>query len=152
MGSLQNSKVIYIHNSLGFDKSCEELSWNHRTSHFIVQKKTELQSELYRIIAVWIGREVKVRFHHMLMLSAKCARIPCRRKTKLRMKKRFVESFLDPIIPLTHKWNNSQTPKSQSENPSIRKENLTMELHRLCFDRDRNFKGRRSDCWYWRNG
>ena len=111
MGSLQNSKVIYIHNSLGFEKSCEELSWNHRNSHFIVQKQTELQSELNRIIAVWIGREVVVRFHQMLMQSAKCARLPCRRKTKLRMKKRFVESFLDPIIPPTHKWNNSQTPK-----------------------------------------
>ena len=25
-------KVIYTDNSLGFGKSCEELSWNHRTS------------------------------------------------------------------------------------------------------------------------
>ena len=41
-----------------------------------------------RIIAVWIGREVVNRFHQMLMISAKCARIPCRRKTKLRMKKK----------------------------------------------------------------
>ena len=28
----EKPKVIYIHNSSEFGKSCEELSWNHRTS------------------------------------------------------------------------------------------------------------------------
>ena len=132
--------VKNYHGIIGLLTSSFRNKQNYRASYTKSKRRN-----VSRIIAVWIGREVVVRFHQMLMLSAKCARIPCRRKTKLRMKKRFVESFLDPIIPPTHKWNNSQTPKSQSENPSIRKENLTMNLHRLCFDRDRNFKGRRSD-------
>ena len=40
-----------------------------------------------RIIAVWIGRKVVVRFHQMLMLSAKCARTHSRRKNNSVWKK-----------------------------------------------------------------
>ena len=46
-GPSQKPKVIYTDNSLEFGKSCEALSWNHRTSTPHRSETTKLQNELY---------------------------------------------------------------------------------------------------------
>ena len=64
-------------------KNCHGIIGLLTSSHICSASYTKgKRRNVSRIIAVWIERKVKVRFHQMLMLSAKCARIPCRRKKK----------------------------------------------------------------------
>ena len=57
-----------------------------------------------------------------------------------------VNQSKDQLFHVTRKWNISQTPRDKSKNPSIRKESITRNFHRLCFDRGVNLEGRHTDC------
>ena len=64
---------------------------------------------------------------------------------KLFMNENLEESFKGPIIPFGALV--SQLPRErQTENSSTRKEGITRNLPRICFDRGVNLEMRHSDC------
>ena len=99
-------KVIYIDNSFDLGKSCEDLSWNHRTStphrsetNGIAGRTVRKIKEGTSALLLQSGSVAKMVgcFYGMLLLSAKCPRLPCRRETPY--ERRFGEPFKGPIIP-----------------------------------------------------
>ena len=100
----QKPTHIYMGISLEFGKSCEELTWNHRTSTPYRSETNGMQNELYvecisRIIAIWIEWKMLVRFYAKLLLSAKCPRSRGRRERETQLefinseRKYYKESF-----------------------------------------------------------
>ena len=88
----QKPKVIYSVKSLEFGKSCEELSWNHRTSTPHRSETNGIAERAVRSVkegtsAVLLqsrfDEKVVVRFHGMLLLSSECPRSPDRRENTM---------------------------------------------------------------------
>ena len=150
----QKPKVIYTDNSLEFGKSCEDLSWNHRTS-------TPYRSETNGI-AERAVRRVKEGTSAVLLQSGHDGKwwsdpLECccylrnvqdlLADGKTPYERRFGESFKGPIIPFgaaVEYLPNSERDKSK--NPSIREESMIRNLSGLCFNRGRNMEGRHFDC------
>ena len=88
----QKPKVIYTDNSLEFGKSCEHLSWNHRTS-------TPHRFETNGIAESAVRRDkMRVPFASLMdICHLKNARPPGRRENTF--ERRFGEPLKGPIIP-----------------------------------------------------
>ena len=155
--SSQKAKVIFTDNSLEFGISFEELSWNHRTS-------TPYRSETNGLAERAVRRVKEGTSVELLQfgLDDKCWSDSMKCHCVLRNVQDLVS---DGKTPYERRFGESKktnysiwctagiSPKlreRQSENSSIRKENITRKLSRLCFDRGVNLERRHSDCWYWR--
>ena len=85
-------KVIYTDNSLEFGKSCEELSWNHRTSTLYRSETNGIAERAFRrvkeetsavLLHSRLDDKMVVGFYGMLLLSAKGPRPPDRRENSV---------------------------------------------------------------------
>ena len=136
-------KVICTDNSLKFDKTYEDLSWNHCTStpHRSACRKSSAQSErkhMCSIVAIRSGWKLVGRFLGMQNLSSKHSRW------------RFGEPFKGPIVPFgSLVWVFPCNCERSVKNRSIWKENLTCIDPRIRIVRGRNLEGWRTDRRPW---
>ena len=147
MKLLQKQKVVYFDTLLEFDNFWKIImkssdihaseignKRNYRTSCMKSQR-----NNISRVIAVWFGRKVIIKFHAIQMLSATCPRSTDRWKKKNPYEERFGESFMRPIIildillsraRLDHIWPDAWTRKSlkevRSKNDQSRNQNSKM--------------------------
>ena len=98
-------KVFFSDNSLEYGKSCEDLSWDHRTStphrsetNGIAEKgrKTSERRYFSNVATIKIGWKVVGWFYGMLLLSAKCPRPLGKQENPY--ERRFGEPIKGPII------------------------------------------------------
>ena len=130
----QKPKVIYTANSLEFGKSCEDLSWNHRTStpgrsetHGIAERATRRVKEGTSAVLLQSGLDEK-----WWSDSVECC-------CYLRNVQNLLAFGKTPYVRSYSTWcTGGISPKlrqKQSENSSNRKEIITGNLFTTCFDR-----------------
>ena len=139
----EKQKVIYTDNSLEFAKSCEDLSWNHRTStphrsqtNGIAERAVRRVKEGFFFCSSkdWM----MVRFNGMRLLSAKCPRLLGGLENSLWMTLRRAIQRTGHSI-----WSSgrisSDFDKRSNENSSIRKDSFTWNVSWICVDRGGEF-------------
>ena len=132
-----NQKVICTNNSLDVGKSCEELSWNHRTStphksktYGIVKRAVRRvkKRDICGTITIRSGRNMVGGFHGMLLLSAKRHRFIIWWEDTIR------KVLQDQSFRLVH-WLSITLSLRKTSHESInleRKSNLDCSLNTLC--------------------
>ena len=145
-----NPKVINTDNSLEFGTACEDLSWNHCTStphrsetHGIVERavlRVKKKGTSASLLRSGLDEKWWVRFHGMLMLSAKHSRslvwwedTPWKTNHSI--------WFIGWVLPFLC--------ERLVKNPSIWKESLTWMVPRIRSVRGRNLEGWRTGCRSW---
>ena len=86
----EKAKAILTENSLECGKSCEDLSWNHRTSSLHRSETNGIPARAVRrikegtsAVAIRLGWKMVGWFYGQLVPSAKCSRPPGRRENTL---------------------------------------------------------------------
>ena len=145
-----NQKLLNTDNSMEFGKTCEDLSWNHRTSTLHRSETNGIAERAVRQVkegtsAVFLQSDLMKDGGPTLwnlLLSAKCPRPPGRWKTPC--ERRFGEPFTGPIIPFGSMVDFNARPLKISP--------TCTNLSWLWADRGRIVERMYSDCGYGRIG
>ena len=137
----EKPKVIYTDISLEFGKSCEEFSWNHRTS-------TPHRSETNGIAERAVRRVKEGTSAVLLQCSCYLRNVEdLLADVNTPYERRFGEFFKGPIIPFGAMVEyHPISARDQSRLHHFGKEGLTKYLSGICLDRGRNLGRRYSDC------